>query len=49
MKTKKEMREMLALLLDESRTDAERLDAYEYLMEDCDDIVDEMLEKFYTT
>ena len=49
MKTKKEMLEMLALLTDESLPYEKRLEAYEYLLEDCDDVVDEMLEKFYTT
>ena len=49
MKTKKEMLEMLALLTDESLPYEKRLEAYEYLLEDCDEVVDEMLEKFYTT
>ena len=49
MKTKKEMLEMLALLTDESLPYEKRLEAYEYLLEDCDEVVEEMLEKFYTT
>ena len=49
MKTKEEMLKMLAVLIDESLPYPERLEAYEYLMEDCEEVVDEMLEKFYTT
>ena len=49
MKTKEEMLKMLAALVDESLPYPERLEAYEYLMEDCEEVVDEMLEKFYTT
>ena len=49
MKTKEEMLKMLAVLVDESLPYPERLEAYEYLMEDCEEVVDEMLEKFYTT
>ena len=49
MKTKEEMTAMLAVLTDESLPYEKRLEAYEYLLEDCDEIVDEMIEKFYTT
>lgn len=49
MKTKQEMLKMLAVLTDESRPYPERLEAYEYLLEDCDEIVDDMLEKFYAS
>ena len=47
MKTKEEMLRMLGILVDESLPYQERLEAYEYLLEDCDEIVDDMLEKFY--
>ena len=46
MKTKEEMLRMLGILVDESLPYQERLEAYEYLLEDCDEIVDDMLEKF---
>ena len=36
MKTKEEMLRMLAVLTDEDRPYPERLEAYEYLLEDCD-------------
>lgn len=49
MKTKKEMLEKLAVLTDEEKPYPERLEAYEYLLEDCDEAVDDMLEKFYTS
>lgn len=49
MKTKEEMLRMLAVLTDEDRPHPERLEAYEYLLEDCDEIVDDMLEKFYVS
>lgn len=49
MKTKSEMLKMLAVLTDENRPYPERLEAYEYLLEDCDEIVDDMLEKFYAS
>lgn len=49
MKTKEEMLRMLAVLTDEDRPYPERLEAYEYLLEDCDEIVDDMLEKFYVS
>ena len=40
MKTKEEMLKMLAVLVDESLPYPERLEAYEYLMEDCEEVVD---------
>lgn len=49
MKTKEEMLRMLAVLTDEDRPYPERMEAYEYLLEDCDEIVDDMLEKFYVS
>lgn len=47
-KTKEEMLEMLSLMLDESEEYARRLEAYEYLSEECDEIVDDMLERLYS-
>lgn len=47
VKTKQEMLDMLELMLDEDRPYNERLEAYEYLLEDCDEIVEEMLERSY--
>lgn len=49
MKTKSEMLAMLGVLTDENRPYSERLEAYEYLLEDCDEIVDDMLERFYVS
>ena len=46
MKTEKEMRRMLDLLTDESNPYEQRLEAYEYLLEDCEPVVDEMVERF---
>ena len=46
MKTEKEMRRMLELLTDESKPYEQRLEAYEYLLEDCEPVVDEMVERF---
>ena len=46
MKTEKEMRRMLDLLTDESKPYEQRLEAYEYLLEDCEPVVDEMVERF---
>lgn len=46
MKNKDEMLENLAVLTDESISYQTRLDAYEYLQDGCEEIVDEMLEKF---
>ncbi len=47
MKTKTEMLEMLRALLDESFPYAKRLEAYEYLSEDCEEAVEDMLAAFY--
>ena len=47
-KTKSEMLEMLDIMLNEELPYAKRLEAYEYLLEDCDEIVDDMLEKSYS-
>ena len=46
-KSKEEMLAMLDAMLDEQRPYHERLEAYEYLLEDCDEIVDDMLAKLY--
>ncbi len=47
-KTRSEMLQMLDLMLDESKPYPKRLEAYEYLSEDCEEIVDVMLSKLYT-
>lgn len=47
MKTKTEMLEMLRVLLDESLPYSKRLEAYEYLSEDCEEAVEDMLAAFY--
>lgn len=47
IKTKEQMLKVLDIMLDESVAYTERLDAYEYLMEDCEEIVDEMLKRSY--
>ena len=49
MKTKQEMLKALAVLTDEYKPYSERLAAYEFLLEDCEDVVDDMLEKFYAS
>lgn len=49
MKTKKQMLEMLDVLTDESKDYSVRLEAYEFLLEDCEEAVDEMLEKLYVS
>lgn len=49
MKTKKQMLEMLDILTDESKGYSVRLEAYEFLLEDCEEAVDEMLEKLYVS
>lgn len=49
MKSKQEKEKMLDLLLDESAEYSARLEAYEFLQEDCEDLVDTMLEKFYSS
>ncbi|MCQ2409597.1 MAG: hypothetical protein MJ068_03545 [Clostridia bacterium] len=48
-KTKENMLKVLSVMLDEDMDYQTRLDAYEYLMEDCDEIVDDMLKKSYET
>ncbi len=47
-KSKSEMLAMLDLMLDEEKPYNERLEAYEFLMEDCEEIVDEMLKRSYS-
>ena len=47
MKNREGMEKMLATLCDEAIDYQTRLEAYEYLQEDCEEIVDVMLEKFY--
>lgn len=49
MKTKQEMLKALAVLTDEDKPYSERLAAYEFLLEDCEEVVDDMLEKFYAS
>lgn len=49
MKTKQEMLKALAVLTNEDKPYSERLAAYEFLLEDCEDVVDDMLEKFYAS
>lgn len=47
-KTKDEMLDMLSVMLDEDKPYQQRLDAYEYLLEDCEPILEDMIEKIYT-
>lgn len=47
-KTRDEMLKKLDEMLDESATYTNRLNAYEYLMEDCDEILEDMLSKMYS-
>jgi len=47
-KNREEMLSMLDVMLDEDKPYAQRLEAYEYLLEDCDEIVDEMLARSYS-
>lgn len=47
-KTRDEMLGKLNTMLDESLSYATRLEAYEYLLEDCEPIVEDMIEKIYT-
>ena len=47
MKNRSEMEKMLATLCDETIAYSTRLEAYEYLQEDCEEMVETMLEKFY--
>lgn len=49
MKTKQKMLKALAVLTDEDKPYSERLAAYEFLLEDCEEVVDDMLEKFYAS
>lgn len=46
-KTKENMLKVLDVMLDEGMDYQTRLDAYEYLMDGCDDIVDDMINKSY--
>ena len=47
-KTKDEMLEMLSTMLDEDKPYSERLEAYEYLLEDCEPILEDMIDKIYS-
>lgn len=47
-KTKDEMLDMLSVMLDEDKPYQQRLDAYEYLLEDCEPILEDMIDKIYT-
>lgn len=47
-KTKDEMLRMLDVMLDEDKPYSQRLDAYEYLLDDCEPIVEDMLSKIYS-
>lgn len=47
-KTKEEMLDMLSVMLDEDKPYQQRLDAYEYLLEDCEPILEDMIDKIYT-
>lgn len=47
-KTRDEMLGMLNTMLDESLSYSTRLEAYEYLLEDCEEILDEMISKIYS-
>lgn len=47
-KSRDEMLGKLNTMLDESLSYSTRLEAYEYLLEDCEEIVDEMIAKIYT-
>ncbi|MBR4800489.1 MAG: hypothetical protein IK048_02285 [Clostridia bacterium] len=46
-KSKEEMLENLDILLNEELPYGVRLDSYEYLQEDCEEILNEMIEKMY--
>ena len=48
MKTKQEMLEKLDVLLKEDLPYHQRLEAYEYLLEDCEPILEDMIDKIYT-
>ncbi len=47
-KTKAEMLEKLSIMLDEEQAYLARLEAYEYLLEDCEEIVEDMIERMYS-
>lgn len=47
-KTRTEMLKALEIMLDEDRNYADRLAAYEYLLEDCEEIVEDMIAHIYT-
>lgn len=47
-KTKDEMLDILSVMLDEDKPYQQRLDAYEYLLEDCEPILEDMIDKIYT-
>ena len=49
VKTKEDMLKSLDVLLDEDLPYHQRLEAYEYLMEDCEPILEDMIDKIYTT
>ncbi len=48
VKTRKEMLEKLDVLLSEDLPYHQRLEAYEYLLEDCEPILQDMIDKSYT-
>ena len=48
VKTKEEMLKNLEVLLNEDLPYHQRLEAYEYLLEDCEPILDDMIDKIYT-
>lgn len=48
VKTKQEMLEKLDVLLREDLPYHQRLEAYEYLLEDCEPILEDMIDKIYT-
>ncbi len=48
MKNREEMLKVFDIMMDEEKSYQTRLDAYEYLMEDCEDILEEMIAKIYT-
>lgn len=49
VKTKADMLKNLDVLLNEDLPYHQRLEAYEYLMEDCEPILEDMIDKIYTT
>lgn len=48
VKTKEEMLKNLNVLLDEDLPYGQRLEAYEYLLEDCEPILEDMIDKMYS-